>query len=90
MLKTLKCLIAAWCLIAIESVPSAASEPALIIELWKGAAPGEKGDIGEERTDQPKDPNEPVASKSVVAVRNVSKPTIAIYRPPRLKILARR
>ena len=59
---------------------SPASEPAALIELWSGAAPAEKGDIGEERnTTQAKDGL--VAGKPVIRLGNVSKPTVAIYRP---------
>jgi acetyl esterase/lipase len=50
------------------------------ITLWPGAAPGEKGDIGEEQDmTKPKD-NKPVG-KSVIRLGNVSKPTITVFRP---------
>ena len=58
-----------------------ASEPVKVIELWPNGAPGEKGNIGEERdTTKPTDPL--IAGKPVVRLGNVSKPTIGIYRPP--------
>jgi acetyl esterase/lipase len=57
------------------------SEPIKIVELWPNGAPGEKGDIGEERdTTKPTDPL--IAGKPVIRLGNVSKPTIRIYRPP--------
>ena len=50
------------------------------IELWPAAAPGEKGDIGEEK-DISK-PNEGlVAGKPLIRLGNVSKPTLTIYKP---------
>ncbi|HWX19857.1 MAG TPA: alpha/beta hydrolase [Candidatus Binatia bacterium] len=61
-----------------------ASEPAKVIELWSGAAPGEKGDIGEER-DMTKPGDGLVAGKGVIRLGNVSEPTIALYRPPAAK-----
>ena len=58
-----------------------ASEPVKVIELWPNGAPGEKGNIGEERdTTKPTDPL--IAGKPVIRLGNVSKPTIGIYRPP--------
>lgn len=57
-----------------------ASEPAKVIELWPGIAPGDKGDIGEEK-DMTKPADRPVAGKHVTRLGNVSKPTISIYRP---------
>jgi|ERR1051325_3578122 acetyl esterase/lipase len=58
-----------------------ASEPAKVIELWNGPAPGDKGDIGKE-ADTTKPADRPVAGKSVIRLALVSKPTISIYRPP--------
>src|SRR5215475_14750657 len=61
-----------------------ASEPAKVIELWNGPAPGDKGDIGVE-ADTTKPTDRPVAGKPVIRLGHVSKPTIAIYRPPASK-----
>jgi hypothetical protein len=58
-----------------------ASEPIQVIELWPKGAPGEKGDIGEER-DTTKPTDQMIAGKPVIRLGNVSKPTISIYRPP--------
>jgi acetyl esterase/lipase len=52
-----------------------------IIALWPGTAPGEKGDIGEEKDTSPHDPNAKPGTK-VIRLGNVSKPTITIFRPP--------
>jgi acetyl esterase/lipase len=51
-----------------------------VIDLWPGAAPGDKGDIGAE-----KDTSEPgkglVAGKPIIRLGNVSKPSITIMKP---------
>jgi len=54
------------------------------IALWPGLAPGEKGDIGEEK-DTTKPTDGLVAGKRVVRIGNVSKPTVAFYRPSKEK-----
>ncbi len=58
-----------------------ASEPPKKINLWPGDAPGEKGNLGEEK-DITKPTDRQVAGKSVIRIGNVSKPTISIYLPP--------
>ena len=55
----------------------AAGEP-LSFDVWPGKAPGETGTIGEEKVFQK--PNE-----KVLKLTNVTKPTIAIYRPAKDK-----
>jgi acetyl esterase/lipase len=58
------------------------AEPApTVINLWPGAAPGEKGDIGEEK-DMTKPTDGKPGAKSVIRLGNVSQPTITIYAPP--------
>ena len=57
------------------------SEPFKVIELWPNGAPGEKGNIGEER-DTTKPTDQLIAGKPVIRLGNVSKPTISINRPP--------
>jgi acetyl esterase/lipase len=55
-----------------------------VIRLWPKDAPGEKGDIGEEK-DTSK-PNEGlVAGKSVIRLGNVSNPTLTVYHPAKAK-----
>ncbi|HEV2970835.1 MAG TPA: hypothetical protein VGY55_12765, partial [Pirellulales bacterium] len=58
----------------------AADEPAKIdaaqheiVTLWPGTAPGEKGDIGEEKDTTP--------GQDIIRLTNVSKPTITLFRP---------
>src|SRR5690242_5670141 len=57
-----------------------ASEPFKVMELWKGTAPGEKGEVGEE-ADLTKTTDCDVGGKKVIRLGNVSKPTISIYKP---------
>ena len=52
-----------------------------VIDLWPNGAPGEKGNLGEEK-DTTKPSDNQVAGKPVIRLGNVSKPTITIYRPP--------
>src|SRR5580658_1868185 len=55
-----------------------ASEP---LKLWPNGAPGEKGDIGEER-DMTKPSDGLIGGKTVIRLGNVSVPTITVYQPP--------
>src|SRR5438309_751525 len=57
-----------------------ASDPARVFELWPQGAPGEKGDIGEEK-DTTRTTDQLIAGKPVIRLGNVSKPTISVYRP---------
>ena len=77
----LKRLLAGACLVLLPLPASLALGPAQVIDLWPGGAPGEKGDIGEER-DMTKPSEGLVAGKPVIRLGNVSKPTLSIYRPP--------
>lgn len=56
----------------------AAPEP---IPLWPGVAPGEKGDIGEERDTTKPDPKTG-KTDNIIRLGNVSKPTITVFKPP--------
>ena len=51
------------------------------IALWPGSAPGDKGDIGEEKdtTSEKEDKSSP---KYVIRLGNVTQPTITVYSPP--------
>ncbi len=62
------------------SAPAFASQPIQVIKLWPGTAPGDKGDIGPER-DMTKPKDGLVGGKPVIRLGNVTKPTIALYRP---------
>ena len=74
-------LVALLCLVVFTFPNGLASEPARVIELWPKGAPGEKGDLGEER-DMTKPSDGLIAGKPVIRLGNVSKPTITMYRPP--------
>jgi acetyl esterase/lipase len=50
------------------------------LPIWPAIAPGEKGDIGEEK-DMTKPKDGLVAGRPVIRLGNVSKPTITVYRP---------
>jgi acetyl esterase/lipase len=52
--------------------------------LWPTSAPGEKGNIGEER-DMTKPNENLVAGKRVIRLGNVSQPTLTLYRPKKSK-----
>lgn len=54
-----------------------AADSQLALDLWPGAAPGEKGDIGTEHVSD--------ASGNIQRLANVSKPTITIYKPDKSK-----
>ena len=60
------------------------AQPARVFELWPAGAPGEKGDIGEER-DTTRSNDNLVAGKRVIRLGNVSKPTLSIYPAAREK-----
>jgi hypothetical protein len=51
------------------------------IPLWPAVAPGEKGDIGEEKDTTKPDPKVP-PEKYVTRLGNVSKPMLTVFRPP--------
>jgi acetyl esterase/lipase len=58
-----------------------AAEPALTLDVWPGVAPGETGAVGEEKVEK----SEPGAAKPFWKVSNVSKPTLAVYKPAKEK-----
>jgi acetyl esterase/lipase len=65
-------------LVFVVALSARAAEPPTH-KLWPGKAPGETKEYGQEKIDEPKNPNE------VKRVSNVSEPTIAIYSPPKDK-----
>jgi acetyl esterase/lipase len=66
---------------ALISSNCSGAEPSKVIDLWPDIAPGEKGNIGEEK-DTTKPTDQLVAGKRVIRLGNISKPTISFYRPP--------
>jgi len=86
---TLKAVVAALCVATTGLFGSLAGEPEKVIALWPRAAPGENGEIGEEHEyDQTE--RGPGGGQRVIRLGNVSKPTIAVYRPRPRKTPARR
>ena len=64
-----------------SSVPSKPAASPAPVPLWPGVAPGEQGDIGEEKDTTKPDPSLP-PEKYVIRLGNVSKPSITVFRPP--------
>ena len=59
----------------VATLPNVTIKPAVVINLWPGAAPGETGNIGPERVL----PNRP---RPFDQIENVSVPTLAVFYPP--------
>jgi len=57
-----------------------AAEKPLTLTVWPGAVPGEKGDVGEEKLQEPRR-----EAKAIKRLTNVTKPTITVYRPDKEK-----
>jgi acetyl esterase/lipase len=53
----------------------------LVVDVWPGQAPGEKGEVGPEKTTLPK----PGDKHPVIRITNVTRPTLTIYRPAKEK-----
>ncbi len=62
-------------LVVLLAHSAVAAEPLVTLDVWPGAAPGEKGNIGPEQL-APETPERPVAR-----LENVAKPTIEVYKP---------
>jgi len=56
-----------------------AAEP-LVLDVWPGKVPGETGDIGPEKWQEPRP-----GQREVKRLTNVTKPTITVYRPAKEK-----
>ncbi|MEW6303540.1 MAG: alpha/beta hydrolase [Verrucomicrobiota bacterium] len=73
-------LLAVLCLSAFTTMAA----PLPPIPLWPGAAPGEKGALGEEK-DMTKPTDKLISGKPVIRLGNVSQPTITVYPAPKSK-----
>src|SRR5262245_59756504 len=62
------------------ALPAAAAEPATVVKLWPGKAPGETKDIGPEQLIEPKP-----GQSAVKRLTNVSEPSISVYLPAKEK-----
>jgi acetyl esterase/lipase len=60
--------------------PSRSAEPGQVIDVWPGKPPGETKEIPPE-VDIAKPDDKPVGDRRIQKITNVSKPTLAIYRP---------
>lgn len=69
-----------WLLCAVAALTSSQEAPPQI-DLWPGKAPGETAELGEEKLQLPK----PGEKGGVPRLGNVSRPTIAVYRPSKEK-----
>jgi acetyl esterase/lipase len=65
-----------------KAVPN--QNPSAPIVLWPKGAPGEKGNIGEEK-DLTKPSDGKISGKPIIRLSNVSNPTISVYRPSKQK-----
>ncbi len=65
--------------IVLPQVDLRAAERA-VLKIWPSGAPGETGDIG------PEESQEGTEAKPITRLRNVSEPTITVYRPPADKV----
>lgn len=66
--------------LAVASSSALAQEKPLTLDVWPGKAPGETGQIGEEKF-QDAQPG----ARQVQRLTNVSKPTITVFKPPKDK-----
>ena len=71
-----RCVLTAALGLLLAAMTPAADAP-LVIDLWPGVAPGEKGNIGPEEAGDPKSG----VKTPVKSITNVTKPTITVYRP---------
>ncbi len=71
-------LLIAFTLTAVVPLFARSADPLPVLDVWPKAAPGEKGNVGEEKATTGKNGN-------VTSITNVSKPTLTIYRPAKDK-----
>ena len=66
-------------LVLLAACDAYAAEPT-VLDLWPGKPPGETKELPPE-TDIAKETDKPVGDRRIQKITNVSKPTLAIYRP---------
>jgi gluconolactonase len=74
----IRCL-AVCALTALLPILARSADPLPVLDVWPKTAPGEKGDIGEEK------PTPAKGRDAIVSITNVSKPTLTLYRPSKEK-----
>ena len=62
--------------VVLQAIEAPAEENLPVLDVWPDKAPGEKGQIGEEKSEK---------KGAVTLVTNVTKPTLTLYRAPRDK-----
>lgn len=60
---------------------ASAAEPAKVIDVWPGKAPGEPADLGPEVTQ----PNKAGEEPPTIRITNISRPTLSVFQPPQEK-----
>src|SRR5262245_45416312 len=71
------------CCLCLFAGGAAAADPR-VIDLWPGKPPGQTRDLPPEQ-DTAKPDDKPVGDRKIIKLTNVSKPTLAIYRPAKDK-----
>ena len=64
-------------LAGVMSAQARAADKPLVFDVWPGPAPGDKGNVGEEKTTK--------MDRGVTIVTNVTKPTLTVFRPAKDK-----
>jgi len=75
--------LSAFIVVVFLGAAASAAEPT-VIDLWPGKPPGETKELPPE-TDTTKPTDNPVGDRKIIKLTNVSKPTLAIYRPEKDK-----
>src|SRR4051794_33095317 len=73
-------LLFAACSLALTWTQGAAQEKPAVLKVWPGKAPGETGQVGEEKVLDSKS-----GEKKVVRVTDVTEPTLTVFRPAKEK-----
>jgi acetyl esterase/lipase len=64
-------------LAGVMSAQARAADKPLVFDVWPGPAPGDKGNVGEEKTTK--------MDRGVTIVTNVARPTLTVFRPAKDK-----
>lgn len=72
-------LLIVFALAALAPLLARSADPLPVLDVWPKGAPGEKGDIGEEKATPAK------GRDAITSITNVSKPTLTVYRPSKEK-----
>jgi acetyl esterase/lipase len=64
-------------IVCVSALAAAAEDKPLVLDVWPGKVPGEKGEVGPEKFLE----GRPGQKSDVQRLTNVSKPTLTVYRP---------